>query len=237
MFFGLLIVGFTLLVLTVGIGGYALMAFGAGRAASKRYRAIVFFGVCLLPFAYYWVGQWRLGAICDENARPAILEKRSDVEGFYFRGPYTYGFVSGPVLFAGFSYLEREGDLTHKYRRIVDIDDRKSIYSNELSSTYDVVVSSPSLYSAIWSIYSQEMVVRERSTGKVLGKMTDYLWGAPVGTVRAWYAQLFLGRSFVSCGPGLKKGLANDGIWGQGRQDEYLRRDANFLESVLRSKS
>jgi len=236
-FFGLLLVGFTLLMLIVGIGGYALMAFGASRTVSKRYRASAFFGVCLLPFAYYWVGQWRLGATCDENGRPAILEKRNEVEGFYFRGPYTYGFVPGPILGAGFAYLEREGDLAHKYRRIVDPDDRKSIYSNNLSSAYDVVVSSPSLYSAIWSIYSQEMVVRERATGKVLGTMTDYLWGAPAGTARAWYAQLFLGRSFVSCGPGLKKGLANDAIWGQGRQDEYLRRDVDFLESVLRSKS
>ena len=237
MFFGLFFVIFSLLMLVIGLGGYGLLAFGASRTASKRYRASTFIGVLLLPFAYYGLGQWRLSAICDANARPIIIEKRNDVEGFYFRGSNNYGFAAGPILGAGFKYFEREGGgLAYKFRKIIDLDERKTVYSNNLSSEYDVVVSSPSPYSVLWSIYSQEIVVRERSTSRVLGTVTDYLWGAPADTTRAWYAKLFLGRSFVSCGPGLKRGLANDAIWGQDRQDEYLRRDADFVGSILRSK-
>jgi len=52
MFFGLLLVGFTLLMLIIGLEGYGLLAFGTSRTVSKRYRASAFIGVYLLPFAY-----------------------------------------------------------------------------------------------------------------------------------------------------------------------------------------
>lgn len=238
MFFGLLIVVHTAVMLIVGIGGLTLLTLGFSKRFPKKYQAGVMVGACIFPFAYYGLGQWRLGAICEANARPVIMEKRRDVEGFYFRKPATYGFDARPALWVGFSYAEQEGnDRQHRFRKSIGKNEDESIYSNQLSSADDFIISSPTLHNPLLSIYRQEMAVIERSTDRVLGHSTDYLWGAPDGTVRAWYVKLFLGRSFMSCGPGLRKGLANDSIEGQRRQDEYQGRDVQFLESVLRSSS
>ena len=236
MFFGLLLTVVTVAMLIASVGAIAMLTLAVGKNIPGKYRSGVVLAVCILPVAFGGLGHWRLAALCEANVLPVIMEKRSDVEGFHFQVPPNYGFDARPALWVGFSYAETTSSVgKYKFRKIIGKNEDQSIYSNQRSSAYDFFISQPTLHNPFLSLYRQEMSVIEQSSQKVLGKSTDYLWGGPDGTFRGWLVKLFFGRSFVSCGPGLRKGLANDAIGGQRRQDEYQGRDVQFLQSVLRS--
>lgn len=235
MFFGLLLVVVAAAMLIASTGAIAMLTLAVGKGVPAKYWPAIVLGVCIFP-AFCWLGQWHLEALCKANALPVIMEKRSDVEGFYFQVPSQYGFDARPALWGGFSYAELESRSgKHKYIKIVGKHGDESIYSNQRSSAYDFIISPPTMHNPFLSLYRQEMAVVERSTQKVLGKSTDYLWGGPSETFLGGFTSLFFGRSFISCGPGLRKGMANDAVGGQRRQDEYQGRDVQFLTSVLRS--
>lgn len=237
---GIIIFGAIAICLIFAFVIFTLLAYGTASLISKkfhgRYKVIFFFATLSLPFLYSYLGQTALSSACENSAPPQIFEIKTGVTSFFYNGDRNYDLISNEIFSSGLTFVETlGGGLAYKYITVKNGDWRDPTYSNELTSPYEVKVTQPNLVSSFLGLYSTDLIIIERRSGKVLGKLTDYLWGASTGSLRGFFMVQFFGRDYLSCGPNLRKGWVNSGIGGQRRLDEYYRRDAKFIQSVLKS--